>query len=103
MLKMAMTIRMCCTAAGEVFATLGMDRTELGNGVLLYIDLKHHRFAIWGGRGIYELVPEGFWDQTYNLARGHFKKWGNNRRLVQGHRTGGGKTEILLSLPRRRR
>lgn len=66
--------------AGEVFAILGMDRTELGNGVLLYIDLKHHRFAIWGGRGIYELVPEGFWDQTYNLARWHFK----NGEITEG-------------------
>lgn len=37
--------------AGEVFATLGMDRTELGNGVLLYIDLKHHRFAYGAGAG----------------------------------------------------
>ena len=27
--------------AGEVFATLGMNRTELGNGVLLYIDLPY--------------------------------------------------------------
>ena len=53
--------------AAEVFNALGMTATAQGNGVLFYLDIRHHRLAIWGGQGIYEAVPHGFWDEEYAL------------------------------------
>ena len=60
--------------AAEVFNLLGMTQTALKNGVLLYLDITHHRFAIWGGQGIYEVVPHDFWDATYAAAIGLFRQ-----------------------------
>jgi uncharacterized membrane protein len=54
-------------AARLVFDAIGMTRTEARNGVLLYISVEDHRFAIVGDEGIHRVVPEGFWDDT--LAR----------------------------------
>ena len=52
--------------AAEVFDALGMTATALHNGVLFYLDIRNHRLAIWGGQGIYEAVPHGFWDEEYS-------------------------------------
>ncbi|MDD4820037.1 MAG: TPM domain-containing protein [Flavobacteriales bacterium] len=60
--------------AEKVFYLLEMEKTQLGNGVLLYIDVRHHTFAIWGGRGIYDVVPQNFWDQTYHTVADFFRK-----------------------------
>ena len=60
--------------AEKVFYILEMQKTQLGNGVLLYIDVRHHTFAIWGGKGIYEVVPQDFWNQIYQTITAHFKK-----------------------------
>ena len=60
--------------ASRVFETLGMHATQQGNAVLLYIDVAHHGFAVWGGRGIDAVVSEGFWDETYMLVRTYFRE-----------------------------
>ena len=48
--------------AAAVFATLGMHKTELRNGVLFYLATTDRQFAILGDGGINAVVPEGFWD-----------------------------------------
>lgn len=48
--------------AAEVFAELGMHRTNLRNGVLFYLAWEDRKFAILGDAGINAVVPEGFWD-----------------------------------------
>ena len=48
--------------AEKTFERLGMTKTELRNGVLLFIASEEHRFVILGDRGIDEKVPAGFWD-----------------------------------------
>ena len=48
--------------AAKVFATLGMHKTELRNGVLFYIALVDRKFAILGDGGINAVVPDTFWD-----------------------------------------
>ena len=50
--------------AQEVFAKLGMAETKLQNGVLIYLAIEERKFAIIGDRGIDQVVPENFWDQT---------------------------------------
>ena len=65
------------TVAERTFERLGMTKTELRNGVLLFIACDEHRFVILGDRGIDEKVPPGFWDAiaanlTNRFQRGEF-------------------------------
>ena len=50
--------------APSVFATLGMHKTELRNGVLFYLAAGDRKFAILGDGGINAAVPDGFWDEV---------------------------------------
>ena len=49
--------------AEKTFERLGMVKTALRNGVLLFIASEDQRFVILGDRGIDEKVPAGFWDE----------------------------------------
>ena len=60
--------------ASEVFATLKMHKTALRNGVLFYLAVKDHKFAILGDAGINAVVPPDFWDQIKNEMEGKFKE-----------------------------
>lgn len=56
--------------AKELFASLGMGQTEERNGVLVYVAVKDHQFAIYGDEQIY--VRAGgpyFW----NIAAQHLQ------------------------------
>lgn len=59
--------------AADVFASLGMHKTELKNGVLFYLSIKDRHFAILGDAGINTKVPAGFWDSIKELVVEHFK------------------------------
>ena len=48
--------------AADIFRKLEMHKTELRNGVLIYLAVKDRQFAIIGDVGINEKVPENFWD-----------------------------------------
>ena len=48
--------------AERTFERLGMTKTALRNGVLLFIASEDQRFVILGDRGINDKVPAGFWD-----------------------------------------
>lgn len=65
------------TVAERTFERLGMTKTSLRNGVLLFIATQDHRFVILGDRGIDEKVPPGFWDEiaaklTIRFRNGEF-------------------------------
>lgn len=49
--------------AERTFERLGMTKTALRNGVLLFIACEEQRFVILGDKGIDEKVPAGFWDE----------------------------------------
>lgn len=55
------------------FADLDMHQTKLRNGILVYIALDDHKFAIIGDEGINKLVSDTFWDSTKNLMLEKFK------------------------------
>ena len=59
--------------AAEVFELLEMHKTEERNGVLFYLALQDHKFAILGDSGINSKVPENFWDQIKEDLRAEFK------------------------------
>jgi uncharacterized membrane protein len=60
--------------AGKVFHRLGMDDTELRNGVLIFFAVESHRFAILADQGINAVVPQGFWDEIAREMTTRFKQ-----------------------------
>ena len=65
------------TVAERTFERLGMTKTDLRNGVLLFIASEEHRFVILGDSGINDKVPAGFWDDiaarlTIRFKHGEF-------------------------------
>lgn len=70
--------------AVQVFEKLGMTATELRNGVLIYLAISDHKFAIIGDQGINEKVPENFWETTKDLMKGHFAQGNLVEGVVEG-------------------
>ena len=60
--------------ATVTFERLGMTRTKERNGVLIYLCFTRQQIAVLGDRGIHEKVPEGFWNDIYQILANHFKK-----------------------------
>lgn len=60
--------------ASRTFAHLGMHKTALRNGVLIYIALQDKQLAIIGDAGINSTVPPGFWDDIQKQMTGRFRK-----------------------------
>lgn len=70
--------------AQEVFQQLGMQATQARNGVLFYIGVSDHTFAIIGDEGIDKVVESDFWDCTKDIVIGHFKEGRFSQGLVEG-------------------
>ncbi|HKD11911.1 MAG TPA: TPM domain-containing protein [Thermoanaerobaculia bacterium] len=56
------------------FEELGMTRTRLRNGVLIYIAPNARRFRILGDAGIHEKCGEEFWKETAGEMEAAFRK-----------------------------
>ncbi len=61
------------TRAKKVFEELGMTQTEQRNGVLIYLAVKDHKFAIIGDKGINDVVPAHFWEDVCDIMQTNFK------------------------------
>jgi len=68
----------------EVFHYLKMDNTKLQNGVLIYVAIMDKSFAIYGDKGINQVVESDFWDCTKNTMQEHFKKGDFKKGLIEG-------------------
>lgn len=66
--------------AAWLFRKLGMHKTADRNGVLIYLALEEHKFAIIGDTGINSVVPLGFWDEI----RDHMKKRFSENMFTEG-------------------
>lgn len=60
--------------AAYLFGKLGMSKTDLHNGVLIYVALKDHKFSIIGGQGIHAKVGTSFWDHIKEKMTVQFKE-----------------------------
>ena len=60
--------------AAWLFKKLKMQETKERNGVLIYLSIDDHQFAIIGDSGINKVVPDGFWNETKELMISHFTK-----------------------------
>jgi uncharacterized membrane protein len=68
----------------EVFNELGMDATELKNGVLFYFAVNDKSFVICGDKGINDLVADNFWDTTKDKMATQFKAGNFKQGIVDG-------------------
>ena len=59
--------------AALMFDELEMQKTELRNGILIYLAVEDRNLAILGDTGINLKVPKNFWDATRDLMIHHFK------------------------------
>ena len=60
--------------AAEVFYDLKMDRTAARNGILFYLAVKDHKFAIIGDEGINREVEHNFWNDIKDEIISNFKE-----------------------------
>jgi uncharacterized membrane protein len=70
--------------AAEVFKTLDLHKTKERNGVLFYMSIKDHKFAILGDSGINAVVPDNFWETTKDLVLEEFKRGAYAEGLAKG-------------------
>ncbi len=70
------------------FKKLKMHKTELRNGVLFYLAVNDHKFAIIGDTGINSKVPENFWETIKEQMRTKF---------LQGHFADGLAEGIMMA------
>jgi uncharacterized membrane protein len=70
--------------AAWLFKKLKMHETTERNGVLIYLSVLDHKFAIIGDIGINKVVPEGFWDDIREMMTGHFSRGEFAEALVKG-------------------
>ena len=68
----------------EVFHLLEMNATKDANGVLIYVAVNDKKFVIYGGKGINDVVPKDFWDNTKDVIQSHFKKGNFKQGLIYG-------------------
>lgn len=52
------------TAARQSFEALKMHATRDRNGILLYFNVKLHKFAVYGDEGIHRKVGQEFWERV---------------------------------------
>lgn len=66
------------------FGRLKMHRTKLRNGVLFYLAVKDHKFAILGDAGINAVTPEDFWDRIKEHMGEQFSQGKFSEGLKEG-------------------
>ncbi|MGO1245691.1 MAG: TPM domain-containing protein [Sphingobacterium sp.] len=86
-------------AAVTFFKKLKMHETALRNGVLIYLAVDDHKFAIIGDKGISDVVGEHFWDQTKEHMLSFFKQDDVPNGLIAGIHDAGEK--LYAFFPRR--
>ena len=67
-----------------IFDKLKLNETQLRNGVLIYLAIKDHKFAILGDKGINDMVEDSFWNDVKDLMLSHFKEGRFAEGLEQG-------------------
>lgn len=82
--------------AARIFHELGMDQTELQNGVLIYIATEDSKVAVYAGKGIHKQVEDNFWEDVLGIILQHFKKGEYESGIIQGIQKVGSKLKELF-------
>lgn len=83
-------------AAVAFFKKLKMHETVLKNGVLIYLAVDDHKFAIIGDHGINTKVPVNFWDETKEHMLSFFKQNQVADGLIAGIHDAGEKLQAFF-------
>ena len=75
--------------AATVFETLKMHKTEERNGVLFYLAVKDHKFAILGDAGINQKTGDQFWSEIKDKMQENFKAGSFTEGLTEGIKMAG--------------
>ncbi|MDB6123333.1 MAG: hypothetical protein JWQ71_2326 [Pedosphaera sp.] len=76
-------------AAEAHFTSLGMDKTEERNGVLIFVAPRVHQFAVIGDAGVHARCGKEFWEAVTAEMTGHFKKSEFTQGILHGvHKAG---------------
>lgn len=70
--------------AEEIFTQYGMQKTAERNGILFYMAVQTHDFAVAGDHGIHEKVHQAFWEEINARVLHHFKKGEFAEGLCEG-------------------
>lgn len=70
--------------ATQVFGRLGLHKTRMRNGVLIYLAYLDRKFAILGDSGINAVVPNNFWDNIKVHMQTRFRGGRYAEGLVEG-------------------
>lgn len=68
----------------EIFEKLEMHKTELSNGVLIYVSIDDHQLVILGDKGINDVVEKGFWESTRDEIINQFKAHNYKQGIING-------------------
>ncbi len=60
--------------AVEIFLTLKMDKTELRNGVIVYVAIKDRQLAVYGDEGIHKIVGNEYWNRVVGEMLDNFNR-----------------------------
>lgn len=63
-----------CQRAQEIFHLLKMDNTKEENGILFYVAVHDHKFAVIGDKGIHANVGDEFWEKTKEMMGLRFRE-----------------------------
>ncbi len=85
--------------AKRYFEKLGMHKTTLRNGVLIYLATEDHQFAIIGDAGIHAKVGDDFWESTKEKMVSFFRNGDFMNGLIEGIHEAG--TQLATFFPRR--
>ena len=55
------------------FQKLGMHKTQLRNGILFYLAIDSHQYAILGDQGIHEKVGQAYWEGIRDAMQAQLK------------------------------
>lgn len=82
------------TEAKKVFRRLGMHRTKERSGVLIFVALQSHCFAIIGDEGIHQKVGDAFWNATRDEMTKLFSEGRKIEGVLAGVRSAGEKLKV---------
>lgn len=82
--------------AREVFDSLKMYKTKARNGVLFYVGVEDHTFAIIGDIGIDDVVESDFWECTKDVVIENFQNKKFKDGLVEGIKRAGERLKVFF-------
>ena len=67
-----------------LFEELGVYKTTLRNGVLIYVAVNDRKFVILGDEGINKAVVDDFWESTKDIMQKYFQKGHFKTGIIEG-------------------